>query len=134
MQFENYNHKCFGCGELNPKGLKLKFHLEGDTVYTVFTPNDCYEGYPGIMHGGITSTILDEVMSNAIVAIGLRAFTGKLEVRFRHNVPINQPIRAEGRITARRGRVIDTEGCIILENGEIAAESTARFMVINASL
>lgn len=134
MKFLDYNHHCFACGELNPHSLRLKFSLDGNIVTTVFTPGDCHQGYPGIMHGGIASTLLDEVMSNSIVAIGLRAFTGRLEVRFRQNIPLHSPIRVEGWVTKRKGRVIDTEGRILLENGEIATESTARFMIIEASL
>ncbi|PKM90355.1 MAG: thioesterase [Firmicutes bacterium HGW-Firmicutes-12] len=125
----DYNHHCFGCGELNSQSLKLKFLQGVDGVYTIFTPGDYHQGYPGIMHGGITSTLLDEVMSNCIVAIGFRAVTARLEVRFRQSIPLYRQLRIEGRITGRKRRVVDTEGYIYLD-GEIAAEATARFMIV----
>ncbi|MCR4441654.1 MAG: PaaI family thioesterase [Peptococcaceae bacterium] len=128
----DYNHHCFGCGELNPQGLKLKFFKDGETLYTTFVPGEVHQGYPGIMHGGITSTILDEVMSRSISALGLLAFTARLEVRFRSNVPLHRPVRFEAWITGRKSKVIDTEARAVLDDGQVAAEAKARFMVKGA--
>ncbi len=130
----SYEHHCFGCGELNPFSLGLKFHQKGDEVYTDFIPEQRHQGYPGLLHGGITSTILDEVMSNSIAAIGLRALTARLEIRFRQSIPIGQKLRAEGRITRKKSRTIDTEGFIYLEDGRLAAEANARFMLMSDEL
>jgi acyl-coenzyme A thioesterase PaaI-like protein len=127
----DYNHHCFGCGELNPQSLKLKFKQSEEGVYTIFTPEDYHQGYPGILHGGITSTLLDEVMSNCIVALGFRAVTARLEIRFRQSIPLYRPIRIEARITGRKRRVVDTQGQVLLDDGKLAAEATARFMIVN---
>jgi acyl-coenzyme A thioesterase PaaI-like protein len=124
-----YDHSCFACGENNPIGLKLKFREEEGSMRTEFVPREVHQGYPGLMHGGLASTILDEAMSRAINVLGIIAVTARLEVRFRLGVPLNTPLQAEGRIIRRKGPLIDTEGRITLADGRTAVEATARFMI-----
>ncbi|MDD2400925.1 MAG: PaaI family thioesterase [Clostridia bacterium] len=126
----NYDHFCFGCGEKNPKGLKLKFRQEGDIVRTTFVPDETHQGYPGIIHGGITSTIFDEVMSTCINMLGEFAVTARLEVRFKNKIHIKKPIEFEAKIVKRKGRVIDVEARAFLEGGKTAAEAKGRFIII----
>lgn len=126
----SYDHMCFGCGEKNPYGLKLKFEQEGEKISTTFHPSEFYQGYPGVMHGGITSTILDETMSRCLNVLGHLAVTGRLEMRFRKKVPTNNTLKCEGWIIKRRGTIVDTEGRIILEDGSVAAEANARFIIV----
>jgi len=129
MQF-NYDHKCFGCGEQNPGGLKLKFVQEGDIFSTIFVPPEIYQGYPGILHGGITSTVFDDTMSQCIAALGKFGFTSRLEVRFRKKIPVLRPIKFEAWIVKQKGMIVDIESRAILEDGELAAEAKGRFMLI----
>lgn len=128
MQF-NYDHKCFGCGEQNPGGLKMKFVQEDEVIRTTFLPPEIYQGYPGILHGGIISTLFDETMYQCIVALGKWGFTSRLEVRFRKKIPILKPVRFEAWIVKQKGRIVDVESRAILENGELAAEAKGRFML-----
>lgn len=129
MEF-NYDHFCFGCGEKNPEGLKLKFRQEGDVIKTTFIPGEIYQGYPGIIHGGITSTILDEVMSRCLNALGEIGVTARLEVRFREKISLGQPVEFEAWITQRKGRLVDTKARAILENGKVAAEGKGSFIIL----
>lgn len=129
----SYNHSCFGCGENNPQGLKLKFRQEGERIVTNFVPTEIYQGYPGIMHGGITSTILDEVMSRTLNVQGLMGVTARLEVRFRQGIPLHKSLQAEAWVNRRKGPLADIESRILLEDGEIAAEGKARFMILDDS-
>lgn len=126
----SYDHMCFGCGDKNPYGLKLRFEEEGEKIIASFRPSEFYQGYPGFMHGGIASTILDEVMSRCLNVLGHLAVTGRLEVRFRKKVPINQTLQCEGWIVKQKGPAVDTEGRIILADGSTAIEAKARFMII----
>ncbi len=129
MEF-NYQQNCFVCGENNPAGLKLKFVSRGDKVETTFFPTDNYQGYPGILHGGITSTVLDEIMSQCMHSQGLAGLTARLEIRYRHSIPINQPVTFQAKIIKRKGSLVDLEAKAILEDGQVAAEATGRFMII----
>lgn len=124
-----YNHGCFVCGENNPFGLKLKFFLDGEKVYTEYIPTETYQGWPGILHGGITSTILDEVMSQCVQTLGYNGLTARLEVRYRNSIPVNSKVRFEAWITRRKGPLFEIEGRAVLEDGKTAAEAKSRFMI-----
>ena len=72
---------CFGCGEKNPCGLKLKFDWDGRTASSHFTPTELHQGWQGIIHGGILTSLLDEAMASGEVvghggSPGIRAVSG----------------------------------------------------------
>jgi acyl-coenzyme A thioesterase PaaI-like protein len=125
---------CFACGVENPVGLHIKFFSEGaDACRAEVTLDDSYQSYPGIAHGGIIATMLDEVMGRAVMAGGnTERFmaTAKLEIRYRQRVPLNQPLILYGRIDKDRGRLVTTVGEIRLEDGTVLAEATASLMAL----
>jgi len=125
---ENY---CFACGPSNPYGLKLKIEIEpGGKSYVEFIPKREYEGYPGIMHGGITSTILDEIMVYACKSYGEDVVTAKIEVRFLKPVPIGKKLIARGKVVEKKGRAFITEGEITGEDGTLLAKAKGTFFPI----
>ena len=128
-----YDHHCFVCGEDNPIGLKLKFVQDGEQVKTTFVPTKNFEGYPGILHGGIISTILDELMSQCVQCLGLAGLTARLEIRYRHSVPIGKPVEFSAKILKRKGPLVDLEAKAVLADGEVAAEASGRFMISKQS-
>lgn len=125
------DHYCFGCGRLNPFGLHLHFYaLEGgeNGIWAPFTPLREHEGYMGMTHGGIITTVLDEVMAWSLYRIDAWAVTARLSVAFKHPIEVGVPARAIGRVTADRGRLLDVSGAIErAEDGLVLAESTAVF-------
>lgn len=124
------DHHCFGCGRLNLHGLQLTFYEnpDGNGVWAPFTPTAAFEGYGGIIHGGIVCTILDEVMAWSLYREQTWAVTGQLNTRFRRPVPVGEPVRAIGRIVKDRGRVIDMYAGIRRASDDVLlAEGTATF-------
>ncbi|MEJ7838457.1 MAG: PaaI family thioesterase [Thermomicrobiales bacterium] len=124
-------HNCFGCGSLNVHGLQLRLHPdpESNGVFTLFTPNSAFEGYGGMVHGGIVATVLDEVMAWSLYRIGAWAVTAQMETRFRHPLVIDVPTRATGRIDRDRGRLFDLSADIRrISDDLILAEAKATFM------
>ena len=101
------DHNCFGCGRLNPHGLQLKFFSTADGVFAPFTPEPVDEGYVGMVHGGIITTVLDEVMAWSLYRHEIWAVTVRLDVAFRHPVEVGVATRATGRLVADRRRLID---------------------------
>lgn len=120
-------HNCFACGELNVSGLHLQLHLEPGRCWTELSLARRFEGWEGIIHGGILTTILDEVMAWSLVERDTWGVTARLSVDFRRPVTVDQPIRAEGWITDARRRVQRTAGRIV-DAGDgrelVAAEAT----------
>lgn len=129
MQLD-YDRKCFACGPENPIGLKLKFRFEtapdGSEEYvTEFTPHPNHQGYVGITHGGILSTVLDEVMARMVWEKKLYAITAKMEIRLRKPVLVGQTVMARARIVRSREKSIHMEARLSFLDGEVAAEATA---------
>ena len=104
------NH-CFGCGRDNPIGLKLDMKMEGDHCVAYFTPKAEHESYGDRMHGGLTSTLLDEVMGDYVFRIaGKPAYTARLEIRFRSAIRIGETVKVEGWPEVHRGRLFIMKG------------------------
>lgn len=119
---------CFVCGVENPVGLHLAFYEQPDGEVTCdVTLPERYQGYPGIVHGGIVASMLDEIAGRAAMQGNVARFmmTARLEVRYRKPVPIGQPLRLVGRLSRRRGRLTDVQGEIRLLDGSVAAEAQA---------
>ena len=112
-RFEFAAHNCFACGTLNAGGLGLALHIEPGRCWVELALERRFEGWEGVVHGGILCTILDEVMAWALVAEDNWGVTARMATDFRRPVMVGVPIRAEGWITASRRRVVETAGEII---------------------
>lgn len=121
---------CFGCGKENPIGLKLNFRWDNNTARAEFTPNESHQGWSGIAHGGIISSLLDEAMSNAPYFEGIPCLTAKMEVRIRCPAPIGEPLIITSSITRKTRRLVETGATIVLKDGTTVAESTATMFII----
>ena len=124
------DHHCFGCGRLNPHGLRLAFYQgENGSLWAPWTPDQKHEGYTGIAHGGVITAVLDEVMAWTVYAKEIWAVTGKINVTFRKPVVMGVPARAIGRIVADRGRVLEMAAALHrTEDDLLLAEATATFI------
>lgn len=121
---------CFVCGKLNPIGLKLEFSQEGDEYVTYFTPRKEHQGWIGIVHGGIVSTVLDEVMARYLHTLGLPAVTGEITVRLKRPMPIGEPVKFAGRIESESGRVIHCSARATNGDGQVLAEATSKMVKV----
>jgi acyl-coenzyme A thioesterase PaaI-like protein len=124
--------QCFGCGQENPIGLKLKFHEEGKGVKAEFVAGEQYQGWPGYLHGGIVGCLLDEAMSYAVLFAGHRCVTARFEVRLKHLTPINEPLTITASVTRKTRKVIECTSAIGLKNGTIVAEGNATQFLVDA--
>jgi acyl-coenzyme A thioesterase PaaI-like protein len=119
---------CFVCGVENPVGLHMAFYDQaGGSVVSEVTVPDRYQGYPGVVHGGIIAAMLDEVAGRAAMQGDTTRFmmTAKLEIRYRKPVPIDQPLHLVGRLEKRRGRLTIVHGEVRLPDGSLGAEAEA---------
>lgn len=121
---------CFACGRSNPIGLKLQFRFEGDDYVTEFDVKPEYQGWTGIVHGGLLATVLDEVMARLLWEKGLNAITGRLTVRYHQPLSIGDKVRVRGRITKQRPPVIETTAEAVKDDGTVVAEAGAVSMEV----
>jgi len=116
------------CGRPRPAGLGLEFRLLSDGGVTA--DFDCaanFEGYGGMLHGGVVSAIADGAMTNCLFAHGIAAVTAELNVRFRHPVRLGTPLTVTARIT-RRAEPLFLVEAELTQAGQLKAKATGKFM------
>jgi acyl-coenzyme A thioesterase PaaI-like protein len=122
---------CVVCGRANAGGLRIEYRREADGCVTaIWRPTSAWEGFRGVVHGGIVSTVLDEAMSKAVVGIGRRALTGELRVRFRQPVAPGDDLRVRGWVVLRHRRLIRTEAALEAADGTERAHAWATFLPV----
>ena len=122
---------CFGCGQSNPIGLKLSFQWDGKTARVEFTPTEFYQGWSGLVHGGIIICLLDEAMGWAALFEGLHGVTAEMQVRLRRPVSIGETLIITGSLTRRNRKLVKTKATISLKDGTPIAEGTSTQFVIS---
>jgi len=124
---------CFGCGNHNPDGMRLKFVHDGETNFFVcrFRLGKRYTGPPGHAHGGIIATILDEAMGKVNKLRNVIALTSEITVNYLKPVPLNTPLRVESREVRVRGRRHINKAEIINQKNEVLARSQGLFIAID---
>ena len=120
---------CFGCSPTNAAGLRLEFFETDDGVEVEYVAPGHQEGAPGVVHGGIQATLLDEALCmTAHAKLGTSVVTGELTIRYIRPVPTATPIIARGRIVERKGKSAFIEGGIYLaDTGEELTRARGRF-------
>lgn len=128
MKLQPVYSDCFVCGQSNPIGLHLHFWEEDGKVWTEFTPDDRHQGFPGIMHGGLLFTILDEVTGRAAYLQGVWVVTGRIEVRYHRSAHLGEKLRFSGAYVGERLGAVDLKGEARLMDGTLVATASGRFM------
>ncbi|MFC1970591.1 PaaI family thioesterase [Chloroflexota bacterium] len=122
---------CFGCGHNNPIRLKLSFTRDGDTCQAEFTPGQAHQGWPGFVHGGILTCLLDEAMSYAAYFKGITCLTTSMQIRLRQPVKVEVPLVITASVTRNRKKLIEASASVCLKDGTIIAESTSKQFVVD---
>jgi uncharacterized protein (TIGR00369 family) len=129
---KQYNSKrCLVCGLGNDFGLKAAFYeLDSGELLAIFTPRDEHQSYPGRLHGGISSTILDETIGRAIMINhpGQFGVTVEISLRFKKPVPTDRELRVVARITRDTSRFFEGTGELLLPDGTVAVEGRGRYL------
>lgn len=128
---------CFVCGLANQIGLKLKFYETAPgEVSCEYTVPEQYQGYPGIVHGGIVAAMLDEVCSRVYIRGNPPRFmyTARLEIRYRKNVPTGTQLQIIGKAEKSKSRTATSTGTIYDPEGNVLAEANALLVEIPEEL
>jgi len=124
------SRQCFVCGVENPIGLHIHFYQTAlDEVTAEYTAPESYQGYPGILHGGITAAILDEATGRSFMGTDAASskfmYTAELKVKYKKKIPVGQPLKIIGRRGKRMRWTAEATGAIYNANGELLAEASA---------
>ena len=119
---------CVVCSSTNNKGLHLEFVSSNDGAVTAtFQCDEAFEGYPGVLHGGVISSILDGAMGHCMFARGQASVTAEMTIRFRHSVVTNQDATVSARI-ARSSHPLYLLEAEIIQAGQVKVTAKAKFL------
>ncbi len=132
-QYRAPRNHCFGCGQDNPEGMRLRFRFDEGRKRFVgrFRIAKKYQGPPGHVHGGIIATILDEAMGKVNKLRSVIALTRSMEVEYLKPVPLGKPLVVEGWEVRVRGRRHSNAAEIRNEAGDVLARSKGLFIAID---
>lgn len=130
---KQYNSKlCFVCGLKNGSGLKASFfETENKELIATFVPTEEHQSYPGRLHGGLASAILDETIGRAVMIGDDREIWGitvELNLSYRKPIPLGVELKVVGRITHENSRFFEGTGEILLPGGEVAVSARGKYM------
>jgi acyl-coenzyme A thioesterase PaaI-like protein len=126
---------CYVCGTENPIGLRLPFRKdEGGGSRADYVARPEHAGWPGIIHGGLLFTLMDEAVAWACTYAGARCVTAKADARFRAPAPVGATLVITGRVIATKSRALtaraeirrgDDDGLLIAELDAMMAITTS---------
>lgn len=125
--------ECFGCGEEQPHGLHLQARAgEGVAITAEFTVQPAHQGAPGLAHGGVLATALDEALGSLNWLLRTIAVTGRLETDYVRPVPVGTVLHLEAEVTAVAGRKIYSRatGRVGGPDGPVAVRAEALFVEV----
>lgn len=125
---------CFVCGQNNHVGLKAKFYYEAGRAWTEYTAEKKFEGYHDVFHGGITATLLDEVMIKALLALDIYVMTVELTVRFHKPVYVGQKLLLSGYLEQQKGRLYITSGEVKTDAGDLVASAAGKYLEVKSEM
>ncbi len=123
---------CFACGPRNSAGLQLTFERRGDVVTTSFAGRTEHQGFPGHVHGGVITALLDEVMSRVFLIDNRWTMTARIDVRFRRPVLLEQRVTAVGEKGGPVRGFFEARGRVELPDGQVAADATGTFAPLSS--
>jgi uncharacterized protein (TIGR00369 family) len=122
--------RCIGCGPESAMGLRMRFTREDDgSVTSTLVVPERFQGWRGVVHGGIVALMLDEAMAYAAAANGALGMTADLKLRFRAEVPVGGELTVRGRVLWQRRTVLAVEASITAAvGGALLASGEGRFV------
>jgi len=123
------NDRCYVCGQKNPIGLAVEFTIDREAKRSSarFTPKADHQGYQGIVHGGILTSLLDEAMGKLAFSLGIPAVTAEITVKFKSPATPGEELQVSGKIIEESHRLIQATARI--ERGPIViAEATGKLL------
>lgn len=128
------NDHCFVCGPRNVNGLHIEMQktVVAHTCTFTWVPGPAYQGYAGIVHGGILSTLLDEAMAYAVMGAkkDIMAVTADMHIRYLRPAPVGVPLKFAATLVGQRKNLHFARGSVLLPDGAVLAEAEGRFAEI----
>lgn len=130
MDFDK-DRGCFVCGPENNTGLQAVFSMDRDNLSSCcrLTLGDRFQGWQGVVHGGVIASLLDEACIYAGRSLAETLVTAELSVRYRKPVPVGREVMVRGEVLERRRKVLKARALLEID-GALYAEAEARIFLV----
>jgi len=132
-----HGYNCFGCSPHNNHGLKLDFYLDENTDEAVayYFPESHLAGFPGILHGGIQATLLDEIAFWVMFGLYKKmGFTTQMQVQYKRPLSMENKIELRGRVLEKNERIVKIQCQLLDAGGKICTEGIVEYIIVNMKL
>jgi uncharacterized protein (TIGR00369 family) len=130
----NDDGHCFACGKDNPIGLGMRVtYGDDESARCEITLDKRYQGWHEVIHGGIVTTLLDEIMAHAMIRHVGQSVTTGIEVRYSKPMRVGRPVVVEGRVEEKRRLIRCTAQVTDAETGAVLATAKSNFMLLKAN-
>lgn len=127
--------KCFGCAPTNPIGLRLQFERHGNALATRIILGANYESFPGVVHGGIVASIMDEILAQSVYRCAqVSAFTTGLRVRYGRPMRTGTEHLAYAEVTRHDDISVRAAGRLELSSGGLVAAAEGTFCLLTEDM
>lgn len=130
MDVTSDNH-CFVCGELNSAGLKARFEVDSEhpkATCTLALPAS-FQGWQGVVHGGILAALLDEACIYACRTLHEKVVTAELSLRYKKPVPVGTDLLIRAEVTEANKRTMSAKASLSID-GATYAEAVAKIFLV----
>ena len=129
-------HNCFACSSQNAFGLQMELYTDEKTVMSQITLAEHFAGWGRVVHGGILSTLLDEIMGWAgLYLLRQITLTKKMTISFDKAAYTGEPLKVFGNVLGTNGkRNAEIEGLITRDSGEVCARARGDFTTLSPRL
>ena len=134
LGLKGYN--CFGCSPDNKSGLQMEFYEDGDFIISKWQPKEYFQGYNNILHGGIQTTLMDEIASWVVlVKLKTAGVTKKIETRYINPVYTdNGPLTIKASVNNREKNFVNIDVFLYDSGGVLCSKSVATYFVFPESV
>ncbi|SBV96536.1 PaaI family thioesterase [uncultured Dysgonomonas sp.] len=126
-------YMCFACSPANPSGLHMEFYEDGDDIVAYWKPNEYMQGWLKTLHGGIQSTLMDEIGGWIIIRkLQTTGVTSRLEAKFIKSISTDEPLLTiRGRIKDRKRNAVFLEAEIYNSQDKLCARADMVYFVVS---
>lgn len=129
-EYSGYN--CFACCPDNKSGLQMTFYEDGEYIYSKWKPRQIFQGYMNVLHGGIQSTLIDEIASwTCYIKAGTAGVTARIEVRYKLPVYVDKGIiKLKSKIDSIKRNIARIKAELYDSQNQLCAEGTVDYYLI----
>lgn len=124
------SQNCFGCSKDNECGLRLELRYDGERLFSSYVARREHEGYAGVLHGGITASLLDEIMGALLQEMGMYCVTAELQVKYILPVQTGDQLDCFAEVISIDGRKVRLRAVAKMIDGTIVATAESLFIKI----